>query len=350
MMGHLRERPEGSGNWYAVIDMRDGKRKWFSLKATGKRQAQIECAGIISSIEGGTYLEPNKTTLASFVVHWLNDIKARVSPRTHERYVQIIHTNIIPLLGGTSLRDLRPQAISAAYAKALAEGRKDGTGGLSPRSVHHMHTVLKAALTQAVRWELLSRNPASAVRAPKVEPRLMATYDLPQTVALIDAFQGTRMFIPVLLAVLCGLRRGEIAALRWDRINLDSGQLAVVESAEQTKAGVRYKSPNQAKGERLHYQTRLSRNCAPIVSTKRKTCCALVSGRRRRRSFALGRMVCRYNRTRLRSIGIRTLPRPPCRAFASMICGTPMRRIYYHRASIRKLPASGWDTARWASP
>jgi Phage integrase, N-terminal SAM-like domain len=101
MMGHLRERPEGSGNWYAVIDMRDAstgkrKRKWFSLKASGKRQAQIECAGIISGIEVGIYLEPNKTTLASFVGHWLNDIKSRVSPRTHERYSQIIHTNIIP--------------------------------------------------------------------------------------------------------------------------------------------------------------------------------------------------------------------------------------------------------------
>jgi integrase len=208
MKGHIRER--GTGNWYAVIDMRDPatgkrKRKWHSLEAKGKREAQIECATLISSIKAGTYLEPDKTTLASFVGHWLNDIKARVSPRTHERYAQIIHTNIIPLLGGTPLRDLRPQAISAAYTKALTKGRKDGTGGLSPRSVHHMHTVLKAALTQAVRWELLSRNPANAVRAPKVEPRHMATYDLPQTVALIDAFQGTRMFIPVLLAVLCWL-------------------------------------------------------------------------------------------------------------------------------------------------
>ena len=96
MKGHIRER--GTGNWYAVIDMRDPatgkrKRKWHSLKAKGKREAQIECAVLISSIEGGTYLEPNKTTLASFVGHWLNDIKARVSPRTHERYAQIIHTN-----------------------------------------------------------------------------------------------------------------------------------------------------------------------------------------------------------------------------------------------------------------
>ena len=111
MKGHLRERPEGSGNWYAVIDLRDPstgkrKRKWHSLKADGKRQAQIECAGIISSIEAGTYLEPDKTTLAVFVHHWLNDVKSRVSPRTVETYTQIARANIIPMLGGTILRDL----------------------------------------------------------------------------------------------------------------------------------------------------------------------------------------------------------------------------------------------------
>ena len=169
-----------------MIDLRDPstgkrKRKWHSLKADGKRQAQIECAGIISSIEAGTYLEPDKTTLAAFIQHWLNDVKSRVSPRTVESYTQIARANIIPMLGGTILRDLRPQAISAAYSKALAEGRKSGPGGLSARTVHHMHTVLKSALQQAVRWEMLPRNPADAVRAPKVERSQMTTYDLPQT-------------------------------------------------------------------------------------------------------------------------------------------------------------------------
>jgi integrase len=251
MKGHVRER--GAGNWYAVIDLRDAatgkrKRKWHSLDAKGKREAQIECAGIISSIEAGTYLEPDKTTLAVFIQHWLNDVKSRVSPRTVESYTQISRSNIIPMLGSIILRDLRPQAISVAYSRALAEGRKSGPGGLSARTVHHMHTVLKSALQQAVRWEMLTRNPADAVRAPKVERGQMTTYDLPQTAELIEAFRGTRMFIPVVLAVLCGLRRGEISALRWGRVDLDSAQLAVVESAEQTKAGVRYKQPKSGKG------------------------------------------------------------------------------------------------------
>jgi integrase len=121
--------------------------------------------------------------------------------------------------------------------------RRDRKGGLSPRTVHHMHRVLKEALRQAVRWQILVRNPADAVDPPRVPVRTMQTYDLEQTVELIEAMRGTRMLVPTLLAVLCGLRRGEIAALRWRNVDLTAGQIAVVESAEQTKAGIRYKAP-----------------------------------------------------------------------------------------------------------
>ena len=71
MKGHLRQRPKGSNNWYAVLDIRDAatggrKRKWHSLDAKGRRQAETECARLISEMKGGTYLEPSKTTLAQF--------------------------------------------------------------------------------------------------------------------------------------------------------------------------------------------------------------------------------------------------------------------------------------------
>ena len=246
MKGHVRERPEGSGNWYAVIDVRDPstgkrKRKWHSLEASGKRQAQIECADLISGMSHGTYLEPDKTTLAQFLTRWLEHIKANVSPRTHERYSEIANKNLVPLIGAAILTKLKPVQISAAYAKALESGRRDGKGGLSPRTVHHIHRVLKQALKQAVQWEMLHRNPTDAVKAPKSEKHRITTYDMPQTAVLLDAVRGTRLFVPTLLAVLCGLRRGEIAALRWRSVDLANAQLAVIESAEQMNGSVRLK-------------------------------------------------------------------------------------------------------------
>jgi integrase len=95
---------------------------------------------------------------------------------------------------------------------------------------------------------MLARNPVDAVDPPKIERSVMRTYDLAQTADLIDATRGTRMTITVILAVLCGLRRGEIAALRWRNVNLGAAQLAVTESAEQTKAGFATRSPRAGRG------------------------------------------------------------------------------------------------------
>jgi integrase len=227
------------------------KRKWHSLEATGKRQAQIECAGIISAINGGTYFEPDKTTMTQFLDRWLDHMKSQVSPRSHERYVEIARKNLAPLIGSVILTKLKPVQISAAYSTALASGRRNGKGGLSPRTVHHLHRILKQALRQAVRWQLLPRNPVDAVDPPKVERHRLDTYDMAQTAKLIEEMRNTRMFLPTILAVLCGLRRGEIAAIRWRNVNLATGQLAIVESAEQTKVGVRYKEPKSGRARTI---------------------------------------------------------------------------------------------------
>ena len=253
MRGHIRER--SPGHWAIVIEMRDPEtgrrnRKWHSFAGT-KRQADDEKARLIASLKGGSYIEPVKITVAAYLEKWLTDIQSRVSPRTHERYTQLCRKNIDPLLGAVALAKLKPEQISQAYAKALASGRRTGRGGLSPRTVRQMHAILKSALAQAVKWEILFRNPAAAVKGPKAGRVVMQTYDLEQTAGLIEAVRGKRIFVPALLAVLAGLRRGEIAALRWCRVDLAAGQLAVVQSAEQTKAGVRFKEPKSGRARTI---------------------------------------------------------------------------------------------------
>jgi integrase len=198
-------------------------------------------------LQGGGYLEPSKVTFVQFLRQWLGHIKSRVSPRTHERFTELVEKNIAPLLGAVHLAGLRPAQIAAAYAKALLEGRRDGSGGLSPNTVIYMHRVIKQALAHAVRWEIISRSPADAVDPPKVERAAMSTYDMAQTVELLEAVRDTRLLIPVVLGVLCGMRRGEIIALRWRQVDFINAQLAVVESAEQTGDGVRYEQPKSGR-------------------------------------------------------------------------------------------------------
>jgi integrase len=254
MKGHIRER--SPGRWAIVIERRDPetggrRRKWHSFAGT-KRQAQDECARLIASLNGGSYVEPSKQTVAQFLDEWLAFIKQSVSRKTLERYAELCRKSIAPLIGDVTLARLKTDKIDAAFSKALQSGRRDGTGGLSPHTVHHMRRVLIKALGQAVTWERLSKNPATQTTVPKVERKRMSAYDVEQTGTLLGVLRTTRLFVPVLLAVMCGLRRGEIIALRWRNVDLDGKSLAVVESAEQTDTGeVRYKEPKSGRARTI---------------------------------------------------------------------------------------------------
>jgi integrase len=252
MSGHVRQRGK-HGQWYAVIDVFDAedrrKRRWHRLdNCKGKREAEKACERLIVQQGDGTYVEPSKMTVAAFLERWIEHMQGQVSPRSHERYAELCRKNLAPLLGGLALTKLQPAQISQSYAKALASGRRDGTGGLSTRTVTHMHRVLREALQQAVRWQLLARNPADAVKPPKVERKQMAVLDTDATARLIEAARGSSLAVPILLGVLCGLRRGEIVALRWRSVDLERGQLSVVASTEQTDAGCREKEPKSGRG------------------------------------------------------------------------------------------------------
>jgi integrase len=250
MKGHLRER--SPGRWAIVIDLHDPetgkrKRKWHSFCGT-KRQAQVECSRLISQIKDGVYIEPAKMTVRQFLDYWLDHMKSQVAPRTHERYGEIALKCVAPLLGNVLLPKLRALQISAAYSKALAEGRRNGKGGLAPRTVVHMHRILRQALQQAVDWEMLARNPTDKLKPPKVEQAKMRALDASETAALLEAIRPYRLFMPVLLAVTCGMRRGEITALRWGSVDLVNSQVEIKLSTEQTRNGVREKETKTGRG------------------------------------------------------------------------------------------------------
>jgi integrase len=230
------------------------KRKWYSFTGN-KREAQIEAARLLTERESGTSIDPKRIRLSQFLDRWFEYVRPRVSPKSYERYREIVRKNVGPVLGDVILSKLEPMAIAEAYAKVASSGRRDGSGGLSPRTIHHMHRILKSALSKAVQWRMLARNPAAAVDPPEVERATLRTYDLGQTVELLEAMRGTRMFVPTMLAVLCGLRRGEICALRWSNIDLDTGQMSISQSAEQTETGVRYKEPKSGRGQTVALST-----------------------------------------------------------------------------------------------
>src|SRR5262249_17072345 len=152
---------------------------------------------------------------AQYLNRWLTYMASQLSPRSHERYTEIVQKNLVPALGAIHLTKLRSRNIAEAYAQALTGGRRDGKGGLSASTVVYMHRVLNQALGQAVAWHELVRNEAASVKPPKVERKRMHVLDTDSIATLIEAARDTTLFMPILLGVTTGMRRGEIVALRW---------------------------------------------------------------------------------------------------------------------------------------
>jgi integrase len=193
-------------------------------------------------------------TIREWLLQWLDTVRQEVSPKSFERYQEIVSNFLAPALGNLPLVKVAPSHIQVAYNRWATGGRLDGKeGGLSPRTRRHIHRILRSALARAVEQQLLARNPADTFkkRLPKVEGRPMATLSAEQAHRLLAAIQHTRVYWPVLLALSTGMRRGEILALRWRKVDLDRGVLQVMESLEQTKLGLRFKAPKNNKSRTI---------------------------------------------------------------------------------------------------
>ena len=256
MKGYLKKRSEGS--WSVVIylghDPVTGKErhKWHTVHGN-RKAAERELTRLLREFDTGAYVDAVKLTVKEYLEKWLQDYaRVNVAGKTFERYAAVVKHQLAPALGSLPLAKLQPLHIQTCYSQMLQGGRKDGReGGLSPQTVLHHHRILRQALQQAVRWQLLARNPADAVEPPRPQPREMRALDEAQTAWLIDATHGTRLYIPVLLAVSTGMRRGEILAVPWQEMNLISGAVSVCRSLEQTKAGgLKFKDTKSRHGRR----------------------------------------------------------------------------------------------------
>jgi integrase len=248
MKGHVRER--GKGNWYAVLSVNDpqtGKRKvkFHSLPGCkGKRQAETECARIVQEMTGGTYVDASRVTIADFLDKWDADYAAQnVTPKTRERYVQLMKNQTKPNIGAIQLQKLRPAHLSELYAKLLKSG-------LSARTVNHVHRLLHRTLWQAAAWEIVKQNVATSVEPPKAGQAAVVILSSDQVAAVMKGVTGRTLRPIVALALATGARRGELLALRIGDFDQAANTIRIERSLEQTKAGLRFKPPKTKHGRR----------------------------------------------------------------------------------------------------
>ncbi|MCL4474294.1 MAG: site-specific integrase [Actinobacteria bacterium] len=254
MKGHVKKR---GGTWTIIYDLGrdiDGKRqqKWKGGFRT-KKEADAELNKILHELNSGAYTEPSRVSVAGYMRKWLKEYaKHNVTGRTYVRYEEIVEKHLIPALGRNVLPELRPAQISAYYSEALSNGRLNGKGGLSAKTVRQHHAVLRKALEQAVQWQMINRNPAAAVAAPKPKQREMTALNDDQLAELLHAVEGTQNYIPILLAATTGMRRGEIFGLKWHDVDLEKPEpiLHVSRAVQVVNGQVSLKEPKTQKGRR----------------------------------------------------------------------------------------------------
>ena len=225
-------------------------RRWHSGFRTRKdaERARIE---LLNRVEQGTYVAASKMTLGDFLLdEWLPAMRAVVRPTTWEHYAVSANVRVVPALGGVVLQSLTPARLNAFYADLLASGRSDGTGGLSPKTVRHTHTMLHKALADAVRWGRVVRNVADLADPPKPSTPEMKVWTPAQVRAFLDFVRDDRVYAAWLLVATTGMRRGEVLGLRWSDLDLEAGRVSVAQTLTVVNQRVRVSEPKTAKGRR----------------------------------------------------------------------------------------------------
>jgi integrase len=239
MRGSISRR--GHDRWQIRWDVSvDGRRAQRAKTVHGtKRDAQRELRQVLSQADLGFRVGAGGLTVAEFLRSWLETwARPRVSNKTHERYQEIIERHLVPAFGNVRLDKLTPEQIQATYIRWLKTGRRDKKdGGLSAQTVLNHHRLINEALKTAVRWRKIPLNPAELVSPPKVQRKQVRFLSLGEAGDLLAAARGTALYLPILLMLHCGLRRGEVLGLRWEDVDLAAGRIVVARSVEKTKTG-----------------------------------------------------------------------------------------------------------------
>jgi len=238
--GRLEKRSKSS--WTIVIDMgRDpatGKTKRIYKAVQGnKTQAKQVMEQMLAELQQGTYVAPTKTTLADYLGEWLKlSCQPRLAPKTLYLYRQYCNNHIKPHLGQMRLTDIEPRHIQSLYSELL----KDGVG---KRMVEVVHIVLNSSLKQAVKWQLIRQNPVAYATPPKAERKKVNALKPHEIPLLMTAAKGSPIENLIFIALATGMRKGELLALKWSDIDLDSGVINVQRALVRINGETVIKSP-----------------------------------------------------------------------------------------------------------
>lgn len=245
MAGQIVKR--GEGTWVVRIFLgRDGgRRRYMNRTVHGTRKdAERVRTALMRERDLGTLAEPCRLSLNDYLDQWLEkSAKPRVRERTFTDYSELLERYIRKPLGGRQLHRITPLDIQGVYAGMLAKG-------LSARTVRYAHAVLRSALSQAVKWQMIPTNPAQAVDLPRQERRERVVLSAEQAAAFLDHVRGSKYSIAFELALASGMRPEEYLGLKWRDVNAKAGTITVRQVLSYKQKPWKLTEPKTSKSRR----------------------------------------------------------------------------------------------------
>jgi integrase len=230
MAGSMRQR--GTNSWQLRVhvgrDPSTGRKRYQAITFHGtKREASKALAAMVAEADRRPLVAAGKGTVAELCREWLDHATPSFALKTVETTRMYIEDPIVPLLGSIKVAKLTPADLDRFYRQLLEVGRSRGP--YAPATIRRVHGIIRRALTQGVRWGWITHNPAIDASPPKVPMKELKPPDPTQVVRVFNlaAEADPDLATFIMLAASSGARRGELLALRWLDLDLDSGRLSI---------------------------------------------------------------------------------------------------------------------------
>ena len=218
--------------------------KWDALSAERRFLVELEDDVATSAVPVGP-------TVGEFLVEWLVASEPTRRPTTSVSYERCVRDHVIPHLGRVRLRDLAPEHIRSWQAALLRTPRRFRDGPLSTTTVRYCHRLLRRALQDALRWDLVDRNVCDAVVAPRRADTEMSVWSPPDVRRFLGFVADDRLVAMWRLFLVTGMRRGEVAGLRWIDVDLEAGRLSVQHTRVLVYSAVQVSEPKTKRSRRV---------------------------------------------------------------------------------------------------
>ena len=214
-----------------------------------KKAAEQALAEAIGQWRTGRLPQRSTHTLSHFLQEeWLPAVKPRLRPSTWANYRTYTAAYVVPILGQVKLQALTPVQLNHLYAHLLERGRRktiSSQSGLAPKTVRNVHVMLHSALHDAMRWGYLVRNVAEAADPPAARSPEQKVWSPQELGAFLDHVRDDRLYALWLLVATTGMRRGELAGLRWVDIDFDHATVSTIPAwSSTTRSTTRHPRPS----------------------------------------------------------------------------------------------------------